>query len=185
MRIDSSAKYNQNFTSVLPTIVRVNGGLCADMAQTEEVMVKMKEILFKKHSPESPQAILKNRFLNYMHELKAKVEIAKKDLTEKDVISIVKPEYSLKRPYVGYFFTDDTVRKLNVLKESRPNEESEILNNRAHIAKSPKDHTTMGLYIKAQKNSAGKLDIYDINFSPISEEAFLDDTCLFKEKITY
>lgn len=180
MRIESSAKHNTNFTSVLPAIVRVNGELCADIAQTEDVMVKMKEILFKKHSPESLQSILKNRFLNYMHELKAKIEIAKKDLTEKDIISVVKPEYSPKRPYVGYFFTDDTVRKLNVLKESHPNAESEILNNLGHRAKASRDghEINLGLHINAQKNSAGKLDITSIDFPGILEEKFVLGTCL-------
>lgn len=180
MRIESSARHNTNFTSVLPTIVKVNGGLCADMAQTEEVMVKMKEILFKKHSPGSPQATLKNEFLKVMHELKAKVEIAKKDLTEKDVISVVKPEYSPKRPYVGYFFTDETVRKLKELKASHIDPESEILNNLAHRAKGVIDghKVDLGLHINARKNSAGKLDIISIDFPGIHEEKFIPQTCL-------
>lgn len=180
MRIESSAKYNQNFTSVLPTIVKVNGGLCADIKETEEVMVKMKEILFKKHSSEQLQVSLKNKFLNYMHELKVKVEIAKKDLTEKDIININKPEYSKERSYLGYFFTDETVRILNALKEAHPDMESSILNNHSYRAKlSQEGHdVNLGLHINARKNSNGKLDILDIEFHPIPEEKFVPGTCL-------
>lgn len=168
MRIESSAKHNQNFTSVLPTVVMVNGALSSDSLITEKVMVQLEDILVKKFNLTQAQVYLKNKFTSL---------IPKFEFTPA-ITNINKSEFTKERPFLGYFFTDETAKKLSKLQNDRPDTDSEILNNLRYRAISPKDGKFMGLYINAQKNAAGKLDITSIDFHGIPEEKFIPQTCL-------
>lgn len=167
MRIDKNSN-TQNFTSVLPTVVKVNGALSKDSEFTQKVMQNFSDdILLQNNIYSAVKTNIKKKFIQFIPHFK---------VFSKHIINVEKPELTRERPYLGYLFTDETALKVKLLKTNNSNIEDEILHNKAYRAMI--EQTPIGLTIETKTGNGKKFEINDISFYKIEESKFKPETCL-------